>query len=779
MAFDLEGRLRTALKSRYAIERELGHGGMAIVYLAEDRKHDRRVAIKVLRPELAAALGPERFLREIRVAAQLSHPHIVPLYDSGQAGAFLYYAMPYVEGESLRSRIAREGQLPIAEAVQITREVADALSYAHSLGLVHRDIKPENILLSGGHALVADFGIARALDAAGGEMLTETGLAIGTPAYMSPEQGAATGKIDGRSDLYALGCVLYELLAGSPPFTGPTAQSILARHSVDPVPSLRSVRGTVHPGIEWAITKAMAKVPADRFATAAEFAEALTQPERAPIPERRRRRRFVGALAAVVIVLGVLLGLNVGGLKNRLLAREAIHSLAVLPIRNLTGDTSLVYMAEGMTDQFFTDLAQIKALRIIGRTWVMRSRDSIKSIQQIADTLGVDAALTGSLQRAGDSLHISAQLISAATGAALWAKSYDGVVTNILRLQNEVARDVAARIRVELSSEEHARLAGPGRAVDPAAYALYVKGRYYWNKQGAQNLKTALGFFTQALDVDPTYAAAYAGVAETYDQIGYGAGLPPNQAFPRAEAAAARALELDSTNAEAHAAFAYARLYYDWDWSSAERDFRTALTLNPNDPVAHSDYSLFLLAMGRFDEAEAEVQRAVQLDPLSAPIAAEAGWVSHYRGRQDEAVTRLRAAVAMDTANAAIHFRLGRAYQAQGRYREAMEEYTRNSSTTGVGAMGYVEGALGDRKAAMRRLRSLDSVRAAGAYVSPYVVALVYAGLGEENHMFEWLNKAVDERTHWIVWLNRDPRWKPWRSDPRFKAVGRRVGLPS
>jgi tetratricopeptide (TPR) repeat protein len=279
--------------------------------------------------------------------------------------------------------------------------------------------------------------------------------------------------------------------------------------------------------------------------------------------------------------------------------------------------------------------------------------------------------------------------------------------------------------------------------------------------------------------VDPTYAAAYAGVAETYNQMGYTGGLSPSGAFPKAKAAASRALELDSSNAEAHTALAYAGMYYDWDWPGAERNYRTALTFNPNDAVAHNEYARFLLAMGRFDEAEAQAQQAIKLDPLSAPIAAEAGWVSHYRGRQAEAVTRLQGAIAMDSTNNGIHFMLGRAYEAQRRYQEAMEEYKRNNATTGVGAMGNVDGLLGDREAALHQLEVLDSMGKAGKYVSPYVVALVYNGLGDKDQVFAWLNKAVDERTHWLLWLNRDPRWIPLRSDPRFKAVGRRVGLPT
>ena len=389
---DLRDSVRHALSSRYQIVREIGRGGMATVYLAQDLKHGRQVALKVLRPEVAGALGADRFFKEIELAARLQHPHILGLLDSGTAGDLLYYVMPYVEGESLRHRLDRETQLQVDVAVTIAEQVADALDYAHRQGVIHRDIKPENILLSDGHAVVADFGIAKALTAAGGERLTETGLALGTPYYMSPEQATAARNLDGRSDIYALGCVLYEMLAGTPPFTGSTGQAIMARHSVDPVPSLRTVRGTVPGGVEWAISKAMAKVPADRFATAADFADALAHPERARL-NRAPRRGLVGAALVVGTVAVVALVSRSGVLPALFGGPTAVRSLAVLPVENLTGDTAQIYLADGLTGQFVTDLAQLKALRVIGRTAQSRWDQAGKTAQQLARELHVDAVL--------------------------------------------------------------------------------------------------------------------------------------------------------------------------------------------------------------------------------------------------------------------------------------------------------------------------------------------------------------------------------------------------
>ena len=757
---------------------------MATVYLATDLKHQRQVALKVMLGEVPQSLGAERFVREITIAAHLQHPNIVGLLDSGvltwgTGRDVPYYTMPLVDGGSLRGRLERETFLPIDDALRITREIADALDYAHGRGLVHRDIKPENVLFSNGHAVVADFGIAKAITAADQTQLTATGVAIGTPQYMSPEQAAGTGVVDGRSDLYALGCVLYEMLGGQAPFTGPTPQSVLARHLTDPVPSLRTVRGTVTLGVEQALTRALAKIPADRYATAGAFVAALERPEPPPAPPRRRRAAIVSVAAALVAVSAAL---GIAAAARRYGADTELRSLAVLPIANLSGDTGQVYMADAMTDEFITGLAQVGALRVIARTSVMHYKGTSKTAQQIARELHVDAVLAGSLQRAGDSLRVSVQLTSGRTGQALWARGFDGTVREILRLQSEVALTLTQHVRVVLRPAERIRIRASGHAVVPAAYEAYVKGRYWWNRRGEANLRTAIGYFKEALERDPTWASAYSGLADAYVQLGYGSYLAPVEAFPKAWSAALRALDLDSTLAEPHAALGFYYLYYSWDWEAADREFNTAIALNPNYATAHEWYSLSLAAVGRLDDARRQARIAVGLDPLSVPVASTAGWIAHYAGRQDEAERRLKDALATDSLYPLAHLYLGRVYQAQGRLDSAVAEYDRmgtlRSWVPTMAGVGYVEAIKGRRREAEQILSQLDSL-GRSRYVTPYGVALVYAALGDRDRAFAYLNRGVEERTHWLVWLNRDYRWAPLRRDRRFRELVRRVGLPS
>ena len=462
--------LRATLADRYTVERELGRGGMATVFLAEDLKHRRPVAIKVLHAELAAALGAERFLREIEIAARLQHPHILPLYDSGSADGLLYYVMPFVEGESLRDRLVRDKQLGLADALRIATEVAGALAYAHSRGIVHRDIKPENIMLSGGTAVVADFGIARAVSAAGeGQHLTQTGSIIGTPAYMSPEQATGSSEIDGRSDQYSLACVVYEMLVGEPPFTGPTAQAVIARHSLDIVSPPSIVRNTIPDAVEGAILRALAKVPADRFPTTALFAEALNAPsaatgahrratlERAMRPARRTLWRVVPALA-VVAALAAYLTLRaarprqagaVGGLDPR--------RVAVLYFDDLSRDHSLGYLADGITEALIAVLARVQALSVISRNGVGPYRGETVPLDSIAHALDVGTLVAGSVEQAGDRFHVTVRLVDGASGADYKRASFDQASGNLLVIRDSLAERVAEFLRARLGEEVRLR----------------------------------------------------------------------------------------------------------------------------------------------------------------------------------------------------------------------------------------------------------------------------------------------------------------------------------
>jgi TolB-like protein len=780
---DLREQLARGLADRYRIERELGRGGMATVYLAQDLKHGRPVALKVLRPELIPTLGAERFHREIRIASGLQHPHILSIHDSGEAQGLLYYAMPYVEGESLRARLAREVQLPAAEAVRIAGEVAEALAFAHAAGVLHRDIKPENILLASGHAMVADFGIARAIDAAGSERLTETGLALGTPHYMSPEQASGSRVLDARSDLYALGCVLYEMLAGEPPFSGPSAQAIMARHAVDPLPPLRTIRATISPALEAVVGTVLAKVPADRFGTAVEFKEALDRASRAPVaaqPKLSRQWLTIG-LAAVVLGGGVAAGVAGGRAGSSFGAgsgEDSIRSLAVQSFENLTGDSGQVYLAKGITDQLETELAQIGSLRVVGLDEVRGGTAAVEA----AKGLGLEAVLSGSLQRAGSNIRISARLKSTETGQALWARSFDGDLTTILQLQADVARAVAERIRVSLTPGERSRIAGSRPQVTPAAYESYVRGTYFLDKATAPSFQTAIGHFTKAIDADPTFAAAYAGMAECYVSLGYFGALAPEIAFPQARAAASKALALDSTLAQAHRASAYQLLFGEWNFAEADRAYARAVALDSTNAWSHWLRGMYLTAMNRSGEAIASVERAQQLDPLSLMVQSTSARSYYNVRRYQEAIDQARVALDLDSTYARARFWVGMAEEQLGRSDDAIRELKMTiekggATTAYVAALGHVYATSGRRTAALQILKDLET-RSKSGYVSALDIATVRLGLGDTDAALALLERAVQAHDGGLVFLAVDPRYDPVRRDPRFQCLLRRIGFP-
>jgi serine/threonine-protein kinase len=794
---DLLQHLQSALVERYRIVRELGRGGMATVFLAEDLKYGRQVALKVLRPEVTPNLGADRFHREIAIASRLQHPHILSLHDSGDAGGMLYYAMPYVEGESLRARLKRDIQLGVGEAVGIAREVAEALSCAHANGVLHRDIKPENILLSGGHAIVADFGIARALDAADGERLTETGLALGTPCYMSPEQASGTRVLDARSDVYALGCVLYEMLVGEPPFTGPTAQAILARHSIDPVPSLRTVRSMVSPALEAVITRALAKVPADRFASVDEFHGALAKGLEAsvatptiplPSPSRRlpvRRARTIAAVLPIVAgaaVLGTIFGVRARrAVVNPVstTSRQHVRSLAVAPFTNLTGDSGQIYLSDGFTEQLVTRLTQIKALRVI----TLKRDRAAPSGKELADQLGIDALLTGSLQRAGESVRVTIQLRSTTDDQAIWAHAYDGELRTILSLEDEVARSVTDRVQVAVTPEERTRITTSRPNVAPAAYEAYVRGAYYLGKVTEADFRRAIGYFQQAIDIDPAYAGAYYGLAECYGELGYYGLGSPAETFPKARAAALKAIELDSTLADAYSTLGKVEFLYTWNFAAAERAYERAGELNPNSSRFRLHYNFFLAGMGRQAESIANAKLSVELDPLSL-LASAAAARPYYNARQyAEAVAQAQRTLAMDSTFSRAHFWLGMSYEQLGRREDAIRELERTIAQAGripvyLSALGHAYAISGRKAEALGVIEELER-RSRSTYISPVDIATVYAGLGRTDAMFAWLERAFEGRAYGLVFLNVDPRFDGARSDPRFKDLVRRVGLPS
>jgi serine/threonine-protein kinase len=636
--------LTDALQDRFPVERELGRGGMGVVFLARDLRHQRQVVIKVIRPELASVVGAERFGREIQLAAQLQHPNIVPVYESGECAGTLYYVMPYVAGESLRERLRREGQLPLDEAVRIARDVADALSYAHAQGVVHRDIKPENILLAGGHALVVDFGIARALGAAGSERLTETGLVVGTPAYMSPEQSSGSGALDGRSDLYSLACVVYEMLAGEPPYTGPSAQAILAKRLTEPVPHLRTVRAEIPDAVERAVTKALAKAPADRFPSASEFAHAL-QAGSVPtlVASRgagRAGRRF--PISAATLGLGFAIGLGVlfAWHRSREVAEPAVRRLAVLPFDNL-GDSADGYFADGVTEAVRAKLTTMPQFQVIASYSSNQYRHTTKAPRQIGQELGVDYLLVGTVRWSKgpgreSRIQVSPELVEVGSAAAKWGQPFDAALTDVFQVQADIASQVAQALGVALSATAHAVLASrPTQNL--SAYDSLLRGDQLLITEGRlerEAFMKAAGAYRAAVRLDSTFGLAWGRLGWAEAGIYNDSEDEDDSAAMLAKQAADRALVLAPNLAQTYYTMGMVRRFVYGDDESGVPLFERARELAPQDVNVLTQLGIQLGEVrGRWDEAVTLFARAARLDPRSPLVARRYAWGLVEAGR--------------------------------------------------------------------------------------------------------------------------------------------------
>jgi len=748
---ELFERLSAALAARYKLQRELGQGGMARVFLAHDLKYERAVAVKVLRPELAAEVGPARFLREIQIAARLHHPHILPLYDSDQTDGLVYYVMPYIEGETLRHRLARERQLPIGDALRIAREVADALSYAHSCNVVHRDIKPANILLDAGHALVADFGIARAMGAGD----SSTGHIIGTPTYMSPEQVEGREHLDGRSDIYSLGAVLFEMLVGEPPFRGTTVMAVIANRLSGPAPSPRAFRELVPDAVDGAVRKAMATLPADRFTTAAQFAEALGTPATVDIA--------VGAAQAMVKEV------------------VAAKSVAVLPFENMSTDPENEYFSDGITDDIIAQLSKISALKVISRTSSMQYKKTTKKITVIAQELGVGAILEGSVRKAGQRVRIVVHLVEPGSEKHLWGDTFDRQLTDIFEVQSEVAQQITGALSLALSPEEKQRVEKKATS-DVDAYNLYLLGRFHANKWAEADVQKAIECFQGAVAKDPGYAVAYAGLADAYELLSIGfSSKPPVEYLAQAKAMALKALEMDDSLAEAHTSLAYARWLGDLDWPGAERGFKRAIELKTSYVMAHEWYAEYLAALGRHDEALAEIKRAQQLDPLSVPVNRAVGWVLYFARRYDQAIDELKKTLAMNPEFLGARMVLWWVYVAKGEYEEAIADIRREAERPGLRTvkklmLGYACATSGNREEANGILWELEAKLAAEDRLA-LLSALLFTALDIKDRAFQQLHRAYEIREPGLLFLKVAPWLDPLRSDPRYGALMEKLGL--
>ena len=769
----------------YHVAALLGAGGMGEVYRATDRRLGRDVALKVLHHAFDA--DPDRlrrFEQEARATAALNHPNIVAVFDVGRHEGLPYFISELLEGETLRARLDR-GRLPVREAIDYAIQIATALAAAHDKGIVHRDVKPANIFITAdGRAKVLDFGVAKLLDAGSPpEKAGATGTVVGTIGYMAPEQvqGAA---VDARSDIFSFGTVLHEMLTGRRPLdegtVTPTRSVVDDRELPKVVDDDTAVFGRA---LETA-RRCLNQNPGARFQSCRDVALALSgalagSDTGAGSPRRWNRRR-----TATLVILALAAIIPVWVAVQRAAAPAQIRSVAVLPLENLSRTPDEELFADSMTSALITNLAKVRALRVVSRTSAMRFKHTHKTLEQIGRELNVDAVVLGSVERAGNRVRISAQLIRAATDEHLWADSYDRDLQDVLMLQDEVARSIADKVRVTLTPEERAGLAA-ARVVDPAAYELYLKGRAAWNERTEGSIQRAITYFTQAIERDGNYAAPYSGLADCYLSLGFSfdvGSVPPREAIPKAKAAALKALALDESLAEAHNSLAYAKLYYDWDWPGAEAEFKRALALNPGSPEAHHWYSHLLVSSRRLDESLAESQKALALDQLNPVMSLHLGWNYFFMRQNDKAVAQLTRTIDLDPNYGLAYWYRGLAYEQQGKFAEALAEMRRGAALlTGnmvVSAdIGHVHAAAGHLDEANRVIDELAR-ESKQRYVSPFAIALIHLGRGDTDRAFEWLEKAYQERSDLLIYLTVDPRLDPIRNDPRLKDLVARIGIP-
>jgi serine/threonine-protein kinase len=790
--------------SHYRILSKLGSGGMGVVYEAEDVRLGRRVALKLLPENLARdQIALQRFEREARATSSLNHPNICTIYEVEEHDHQQVIVMELLEGKSLKERL-REGPISTDELLDFGIQTADALEAAHAKGIIHRDVKPGNIFVVARERVkILDFGLAKvrplhvAENQSEEESLTLEGVIPGTTSYMSPEQVRGE-EIDARSDLFSLGVVLYEMATGKRPFVGKN-RVVLMNAILNAQPSAPSeVNPSLPFGLDRIIAMALEKDRERRYQHAADICSDLRrlkeQKEKGPtavtsavpvrldlhsVPRvaRRHKKLWLGGLLAVALLL--FLAFAAAEWTRRHFVRapsQPIRSIAVLPLENLTGDPGQQYFSDGMTDALITNLAQIGSLRVISRTSTMHYRDSGKALPEIARELGVDAVVEGSVMRSGNRVRINAQLIQAPTDHHLWARSYERDIQDVLALQSELARTIALEVQIQLTPKEQARLE-TSRPVNPDAYEAYLKGRFFWNKRNKEAINKSIEYFNDAIQLDPGYAAAYAGLADAYNSTGCGraAGLAMAEAAPKAKAAALRAVELDDSSAEAHAALGHVRECFEANRSEAENEYKRAIALNPNYATAHHWYAHLLLGW-RDQEGLDQIQQALRLDPVSPNINGMLGDYLIETRQFDKAIEQFRKTAELDPEQYNSRTRLGFAYTVVHRYGEAEKEFKKAEeispgSVTSMAALAYIYGLEGNKIQAERMLPEIEPLAMKAGH--PWLICLVYVGLNQKDKAIRWLEKAYEQDDFYFNL--RDPLVDPLRSDPGFQDLERRV----
>jgi serine/threonine-protein kinase len=728
---------------------------MSCVYLADDLKHDRKVALKVLRAD-SDFVTSDRFTREIRLTAQLTHPLILPLLDSGQIDGHAFYVMPYVEGESLRDRLVREKQLPFADVLQIARDVGDALAYAHAHDVVHRDIKPENILLSAGHAVVADFGIARAISAAASVegSLTYSGVSVGTPSYMSPEQSLGEN-VDGRTDVYALGCVVFEMLTGRVPFHGTTAAAMLAHKVTGVIPDVGALRGAVPPNVVDVVQRSLARDVDDRFQNVEDFTEALS------------------ASSAGEVVI------------PRLADVSAI-TIAVLPFVSMSPNAEDEYLGDGISEELMHVLAGVAGLRVVARTSAFTFKKANADVREIGRRLRARRVVEGSVRRSGNRLRVTAKLVDTDSALEIWSERFDRKVDDLFDIQDEIATSVARRLKELLFAESGTHLptgitTKPPPTASLSAYEEYLKGRYHWGSRTEAGLHKSAEHLERAVSKDPAFALAHAALADTVATLGLYGMASPDLVMPRALASAERALALDPSLAEALAARGCVAAIYHWNWSAAERDFARAIAADAQYPTAHHWFAAHVLVpLGRFAEAEGALARAHELDPLSLTIGVSLAALRYYQRRYDEAVEASHDVLRLDARFAMAHYFRGLALEQMRRIDDARSALAEASSWSNsaeiMAAVAHVSAAAGDDKRA-RQLRDELAARSRDRYLSPTLLAQIELSLGDSDAAMEHLEAAHRQHSADLIWLAVRPTFDALHADPRFQMLLAALGL--
>jgi serine/threonine-protein kinase len=780
----------------YEIIEKLGSGGMGEVYKARDIKLDRLVALKFLPAHLSAdPHARRRFIQEAKATSALDHPNICTIYEIEETSeGQTFIVMAYCEGETLSDKIER-GPLKIATAVDIAIQIAQGLAKAHTSGIIHRDIKPANIIISPeGIVKIVDFGLAKL---AGNVRLTSTGTTMGTAAYVAPEQ-LRGDEVDQRVDIWSLGVVLYEMLTGRLPFLGEYPEAMFYTILNENPPPVVSLRPKIPMRLAECVGRTFRKKSAERYQHMDELLhDFLLIQSSLPLASREKlsplnippwkkavSRKSLPAIAVILLILAVFWGYIKFGNRQVAPPRPAANRIAVLPFDNISPDEQDEYFADGMTEELISNISNISDLRVIALTSVMQYKESNKSISRIGEELNVGTVVRGSVRKAGNQLRVTISLVDVANEENLWSRNYDREFKDVFTIQGDIARSVARVLEIRLKKKEEARIDRPATR-NLAAYELYLKGKYYLNKRTPRAISKSMEYFSQTIEEDSAFAPAYTGLADAYSMLGsteYGI-MPARVARPEAKSAVLKAIQLDETLADAFISLANIQLFYDWDRENAEKSFQRAIELNPNHATAHHWYALYFLSEGKFEDALAEIQKAREIDPVSPIINMDLASILQYARRYDEAIEQLRELLELDEHFVIAYVVLAFTYDLKDMHQEAIAIIQKAQQIAGdypmiLAAAGYVFGNAGEKKAAEQILEKLLKLSAReDIYLPPLYIALVYVGLDDIEKAVDWVEKAYEERSSYLIYLNEDPKVDPLRSSPRFTRILQNMGF--